>query len=71
MKPRPTSIRSRAKTWDQAQWESWARLMAKVQEGDTDAYGRLLDELGPVLLGYVRKRVFNPELVPDVYQEVL
>lgn len=45
--------------------------MAKVQQGDTDAYGQLLNELGPVLLGYVRKRVFNPDIVPDVYQEVL
>lgn len=45
--------------------------MIKVQQGDTAAYEQLLNELGPVLLGYVRKRVFNPDIVPDVYQEVL
>jgi RNA polymerase sigma-70 factor (ECF subfamily) len=45
--------------------------MAKVQQGDVQAYEQLLNELGPVLLGYVRKRVFNPEIVQDVYQEVL
>src|SRR5579859_6733099 len=45
--------------------------MAKVQQGDIQAYEQLLNELGPVLLGYVRKRVFNPEIVQDVYQEVL
>jgi RNA polymerase sigma factor (sigma-70 family) len=45
--------------------------MVKVQQGDTAAYEQLLNELGPVLLGYVRKRVFNADMVPDVYQEVL
>ena len=65
------SSRSSSKPWNQAQWESWSELMAKVQQGDTRAYEQLLNELGPVLLGYVRKRVFNPEIVQDVYQEVL
>ncbi len=45
--------------------------MVKVQQGDKTAYEQLLNELGPVLLGYVRKRVFNREIVQDVYQEVL
>lgn len=45
--------------------------MVKVQQGDKAAYEQLLNELGPVLLGYVRKRVFNREIVQDVYQEVL
>jgi RNA polymerase sigma-70 factor (ECF subfamily) len=45
--------------------------MAKVQAGDAEAYRRFLDEIGPILFNYVRRRVFNPELVPDVYQEVL
>jgi RNA polymerase sigma-70 factor (ECF subfamily) len=68
-KPNPSS--SKAKPWNQAQWESWAELMVKVQQGDKAAYEQLLNELGPVLLGYVRKRVFNREIVQDVYQEVL
>jgi len=69
VKPKPSA--STLKTWNQAQWESWSRLMAKVQQGDAAAYEQILNELGPVLLGYVRKRVFNREIVMDVYQEVL
>jgi RNA polymerase sigma-70 factor (ECF subfamily) len=42
-----------------------------AQEGDEAAYRRFLEEIGPVLLGYVRRRVFDRELVADVYQEVL
>jgi len=56
---------------DNLQWESWGKLLARVQEGDPEAYRRFLDEVGPILYGFVRRRVFNPELVPDVYQEVL
>ncbi len=53
------------------QWQHWARLMARVQEGDGDAYERLLSEISPLLFAYVRRRVFNPQQVEDVYQEVL
>jgi RNA polymerase sigma-70 factor (ECF subfamily) len=45
--------------------------MKKVQEGDAEAYRQFLDEIGPVLFNFVRRRVFNPEMVRDVYQEVL
>ena len=62
-KPHPSS--------NQLQWESWARLMKRVQEGDQEAYRQFLDEIGPVLFNFVRRRVFNPEMVRDVYQEVL
>jgi RNA polymerase sigma-70 factor (ECF subfamily) len=68
---RKASSTGKFKKWDPEQWESWARLMARVQKGDMKAYRQLLDELGPVLLAFVRKRVFNPQIVPDVYQEVL
>ena len=57
--------------WSQVQWESWSMLMVKIQAGDHEAYRRFLDEIGPVLYSFVRRRVFNPEMVPDVYQEVL
>ena len=65
-KPKP-----RADAWNQAQWESWSLLMVKVQAGDDEAYRRLLNEIGPVLFSFVRRRVFNREMVQDVYQEVL
>jgi RNA polymerase sigma factor (sigma-70 family) len=57
--------------WSRVQWESWAALMARIQEGDEAAYRQFLNEIGPVLYSFVRRRVFNPEMVPDVYQEVL
>jgi RNA polymerase sigma factor (sigma-70 family) len=56
---------------ENAKWESWAALMARVQRGDPEAYRTLLDEIGPILYAFVRKRVFNPRLVDDVYQDVL
>ena len=54
-----------------SQWQSWSQMMKRVQEGDEETYRMLLDEIGPLLYGYVRRRVFNKSLVDDVYQEVL
>ena len=54
-----------------SQWQSWSRLMKQVQSGDEEAYRTLLNEIGPLLYGFVRRRVFNQSLVDDVYQEVL
>lgn len=56
---------------DNQQWRDWARLMERVQEGDTEAYAKLLSEISPLIFNYVRKRVFNPSHVEDVYQDVL
>ena len=53
------------------QWESWARLMVRMQEGDQAAYHQLLEEVGPILYHFVKKRVFRRDFVEDVYQEVL
>jgi len=55
----------------QSQWQSWAQMMRRVQEGDEDTYRTLLNEVGPLLYSYVRRRVFNKSQVDDVYQEVL
>ncbi len=46
-------------------------MMKRVQEGDEETYRTLLNEVGPLLYAYVRRRVFNKSLVDDVYQEVL
>ncbi len=53
------------------EWVNWTRLMARTQDGDLEAYARLLSGISPIILNYVRKRVFNPDHVDDVYQEVL
>ncbi len=53
------------------QWQAWTGLMRLTQEGDRRAYERLLVEISPLILNYVRKRVFNPQHVEDVYQEAL
>ncbi len=45
--------------------------MKRVQEGDEETYRMLLNEIGPLLYSYVRRRVFNKSMVDDVYQEVL
>ncbi len=75
MRPKPEKSGPAAKPavdpWSQVQWDSWSVLMTKIQAGDEQAYRQFLDEIGPVLYNFVRRRVFNPELVPDIYQEVL
>jgi RNA polymerase sigma-70 factor (ECF subfamily) len=52
-------------------WPSWTELMCLTQEGDQSAYERLLVEISPLVLNYVRKRVFEQQHVEDVAQEVL
>jgi len=53
------------------QWQTWSLLMVKIQKGDNEAYALLLSELSPLIFNFVRKRVFDPAQVDDVYQEVL
>jgi RNA polymerase sigma-70 factor (ECF subfamily) len=45
--------------------------MARAQGGDRQAYRALLDDLGPAVLAYLRRKLANPQEVDDVYQEVL
>jgi len=56
---------------DDDQWQLWGGLMARAQEGNLEAYARLLADLSPLMFGYVRKRVFDSSQVEDVYQDVL
>ena len=75
LKEKPHSFSPRLKsstpTRDTNPWQSWSQLMSKVQDGDAAAYRQLLDEIGPLLYNFVRKRVYNREMVEDVYQEVM
>jgi RNA polymerase sigma-70 factor (ECF subfamily) len=48
-----------------------ARWMADAQRGDRAAYRSLLDDIGPLVEQFVRRRVGNVEDAKDVYQDIL
>ena len=47
-----------------------AGLMAAAQRGDAGAYAALLNEIGPIVLTFLRHRVRDTEEIQDLYQEV-
>jgi RNA polymerase sigma-70 factor, ECF subfamily len=47
-----------------------AQLMERLQRGDSDACKALLDDIGPSLTYFLRRRVADPHELEDVYQEV-
>lgn len=47
-----------------------ALLMKRMQEGDSDACRALLDDVGPAVMQFLRKRMADPNELEDVYQEV-
>jgi RNA polymerase sigma-70 factor (ECF subfamily) len=51
--------------------ERWRTWMAAAQQGDGDAYEKLLTELLPFIGGIVRRRMGNDPAVEDIVQEVL
>jgi len=51
--------------------ERWRAWMAAAQDGDGEAYGRLLVELLPFVRGVVRGRLRDDPAQEDVVQEVL
>jgi RNA polymerase sigma-70 factor (ECF subfamily) len=48
-----------------------ARLMERMQQGDAQACAVLLDDIGPALMRFLRRRIADPQETEDVYQEVL
>jgi RNA polymerase sigma factor (sigma-70 family) len=48
-----------------------AAWMARVQDGDVDAYRALLDDLGAEVMSFLRRRLPNRQEADDVYQDVL
>jgi RNA polymerase sigma-70 factor, ECF subfamily len=48
-----------------------AQLMERLQRGDAWACSTLLDDIGPSLTRFLRRRVADPHELEDVYQEVL
>jgi RNA polymerase sigma-70 factor (ECF subfamily) len=45
--------------------------MELAQAGDREAYRSLLDDLGPAVMAYLRRRLAAQHEIDDVYQEVL
>ena len=56
---------------DDGQSDARARWMRRIQAGDLEAYRELLDDVGPMILGFLRRRVSDPAEVEDVYQDTL
>jgi RNA polymerase sigma-70 factor (ECF subfamily) len=50
--------------------ERWRAWMVAAQQGDSAAYEKLLLELVPYIRGRVRPRMFDPNAVEDVVQNV-
>ena len=50
---------------------AWAGLMAAAQDGDRDAYGRLLTSILPTLRAFVRMRLHDRTDVEDTVQDIL
>jgi RNA polymerase sigma factor (sigma-70 family) len=48
-----------------------ARLMERLQQGDADACAALLDDIGPLLTRFLRRRIADNQEIEDVYQEVV
>jgi RNA polymerase sigma factor (sigma-70 family) len=48
-----------------------AHLMERMQQGDSDACRALLDDIGPSVMQFLRRRVPDSNEVEDAYQEVL
>jgi RNA polymerase sigma-70 factor, ECF subfamily len=45
--------------------------MARVQDGDSDSCRTLLDDIGPMLTNFLRRRIADRNELEDVYQETL
>ncbi len=45
--------------------------MSRAQDGDREAYRALLDDIGPVLVGWLRRWLADDGEIADVYQDTL
>ena len=48
-----------------------AGLMARMQDGDGDSCRVLLDDIGPLLMNFLRRRIADRDALEDVYQETI
>lgn len=44
--------------------------MRRMQDGDRDACRALLDDIGPAVTRFLRRRIMDPNELEDVYQDV-
>ncbi len=47
------------------------QLMEGAQQGDKEAFRTLVNEIGPAITNFVRRRIFDPTELEDVCQEIL
>jgi len=45
--------------------------MGAAQRGDRESYGELLNDIGPMVFAFLRRRIREPEECEDAYQDVL
>jgi len=48
-----------------------AALMARVQDGDRESCRELLDDVGPMVMNFLRRRIADRDELDDVYQDTL
>ena len=48
-----------------------AQLMQDAQQGDREAFRTLVNEIGPAITNFVRRRIVDPHELEDVCQEIL
>lgn len=49
----------------------WPGLMKQAQKGDKESYRQLLDEIGPRILWFLKRRVKNDDDTADLYQTAI
>jgi RNA polymerase sigma-70 factor (ECF subfamily) len=54
-----------------ARSERWAQLMERSQRCDREAFGSLVNEIGPVIANLLRRRIADLSEIEDVCQETL
>jgi RNA polymerase sigma-70 factor (ECF subfamily) len=47
------------------------RLMARTQDGDRESCRMLLDDIGPMLMNFLRRRIADRQDLEDTYQDTL
>jgi RNA polymerase sigma factor (sigma-70 family) len=60
-----------AQTADNFRSRKWAALMQRSQDGDREAFCELVNEIGPMIARFLRRRIVDEHEVDDVCQDTL